>query len=542
MSFGLAFACPLAARATVTEPNGLQVPIASAPIEISLSQGTTPPSVVTLTALFSGLGEGIDWQKDAMTTPAVFAPGCSLTGTMVDHGGTCHVDFGWYNVDPARKGPPSDAEIYPIIMGSDPLISPWHPGVGEVGPTFTTSNIRTDPNYKGGLIGFAIKANPTDNCRQTHYSEQSLNPTCTNCSTPGPWAAALIWRSTKVPNAYYIGFEDLAMGTTSTGMSDFGSLPDQPYKCDGDFNDMVYFLSGITCEGGGTPCDTGMPGVCGAGLNECAAGTTLKCRQSVTASPEVCDGLDNDCNGMVDDGATCPQGRVCDKGVCVPHCSTSEFPCSTGFACDENGFCVEKACVGKVCAAGTVCHAGVCGGPCDGVTCPTGQACHVGRCVDPCEGVTCATDSVCDGGVCVAMCKCSGCATGKTCQADGHCVDDKCANKTCGATEVCIAGACVDRCKGAVCPRAAACQAGACVDPNTMTSTPPSTDGSTTTPFDAGSTAPPPSGNDAAPGGIDATTPASPVACRCDASGASGGSTVLLAVMIAIAFIRKRRS
>ena len=143
----------------------------------------------------------------------------------------------------------------------------------------------------------------------------------------------MIWQSTATPNAYYVGFEDLPMGPTSTGPSDFGSVPGQTLKCDGDFNDFVYFLSGLTCAGGGTACDTGMPGVCAAGLNQCVTGTTLMCRPSITASPEVCDGLDNDCNGMVDDGAKCNGNQVCDRGRCVSPCSTSEFPCASGDTC-----------------------------------------------------------------------------------------------------------------------------------------------------------------------------------------------------------------
>ena len=34
-------------------------------------------------------------------------------------------------------------------------------------------------------------------------------------------------------------------------------------------------------------------------------------------APEIMDGIDNDCNGSVDDGDICPAGKVCDNGNCV---------------------------------------------------------------------------------------------------------------------------------------------------------------------------------------------------------------------------------
>jgi hypothetical protein len=68
-------------------------------------------------------------------------------------------------------------------------------------------------------------------------------------------------------------------------------------------------------------CDTGVPGVCAWGTTECVAGAQA-CIGILMATPESCDGLDNDCNGLVDDdvpgtGAACSTGfpGVCAEGT-----------------------------------------------------------------------------------------------------------------------------------------------------------------------------------------------------------------------------------
>src|SRR5262249_49658643 len=65
-------------------------------------------------------------------------------------------------------------------------------------------------------------------------------------------------------------------------------------------------------------------GICLPGSLQCIPGkTTLQCQGAVGPVPEICDGLDNDCNGTPDDlpsgtvgGSCCPSGR-CGTGICT---------------------------------------------------------------------------------------------------------------------------------------------------------------------------------------------------------------------------------
>jgi hypothetical protein len=74
--------------------------------------------------------------------------------------------------------------------------------------------------------------------------------------------------------------------------------------CDGETDEGI--------EGLGAACDTGLAGLCGLGSDVCAGGEIV-CEQSYDASTETCDGLDNDCDGSPDDGLDCDPLPECDR-------------------------------------------------------------------------------------------------------------------------------------------------------------------------------------------------------------------------------------
>ena len=452
------------------EPSGLSVPVQVTEREIDDVNNTVmgvvnPGAAVSLPSLFTFRNEAIDYQADARTEPSTFSPLCSFSGTLVLRGGGCKVTFGWYNAVASGGAAPAASEIYPLIPSTDPDVyggTAFTP-LAMTGPwtlkTFTADDIRSDARYKGGQIGFALVGDGAPDCTQTKYSQRELNVMCTNCSPNAPWITTIVYQSKTTPDAYYMAFEDLPMSPT-----DFTGFPTQGFKNDGDFNDFVFFITGLICAGGGEACDTGRQGACAIGRTDCSVDDTPgECREVMKPTDEECDNVDNDCNGSVDDGdGLCPAGKVCDHGSCVTACGTGEFRCPGGLECDR-GFCIDPLCVGVVCEAGTACRAGLCVGACDGITCPIGEECQLGRCVDSCAGVTCADKQVCEKGLCVAECGCRDCGAGRTCAVtSGHCVDTGCEAQACTAHQACVMGACQDKCLGAVCPDKGSCVNGEC--------------------------------------------------------------------------------
>ncbi|MFN7130719.1 MAG: hypothetical protein ACK4N5_01470, partial [Myxococcales bacterium] len=404
----------LPASAQVRQPNGTVVPANSAALS----------AYVNGSANNDNINEGIDVVNDAAVEPQRFAPQCSFGGKFIAKGGGANFAIGWYNVDDARASSnppryvPTDlgAGLNTPASGSDiKILFPFSSSLPPASAReLTSASIRDDPFWRGGLIGLALIPNPngtgSGNATQYHYTEHRYNVQCTQCTTPGPWYSHLTYRSKTLENTFYLGFEDL----------DFRDAPgsDGINGNDLDYEDFLFRFTGLTCPGAGVPCeDTGGVGACRSGITDCDARGNLVCKPSVRPGfeSEKCDGVDNDCNGLVDDGATCANNQICDRGQCVNKCASGEIGrCPSGLVC-SGGVCLEQSCVGKSCPSGQVCRSGQCRGACDGVTCPWGQECRAGRCVDPCAGVSCGAGRVCQSGVCVTGCSCGSCGAGTTC-------------------------------------------------------------------------------------------------------------------------------
>jgi len=222
---------------------------------------------------------------------------------------------------------------------------------------------------------------------------------------------------------------------------------------------------------------------------------------------EICDGIDNNCNGQVDEGKDlCGQEAVCYKGQCVVPCVNNE--CPTGRRCNSEGWCLkDDNCFDVDCSDGKICQDGECTDPCSSLVCPENWICRYGACLDGtcyvmgcednkvckdntciddlCKDMNCGDAEFCRDGVCVKSCyqvKCEEgkkcidgecvedrcynikCDFGKTCQ-DGNCVDDKCWDVICGWGRICKDGKCVDDpCFRIKCPDTAVCYDGQCID------------------------------------------------------------------------------
>lgn len=182
-------------------------------------------------------------------------------------------------------------------------------------------------------------------------------------------------------------------------------------------------------------------------------------------SEEICNGLDDNCDGEVDEGCT-PTGEICLRddecagGLCRPfregepaRCTLSCDPARAMLGCPADYYCASAGPLGS---CDGFCRPGAAGALPIGSNCSDDTECANARCVDPGNGIRqCLVSCVGDGADCLSGEVCA--AGAGTC---GSCVPPalfpaaRGMGETCGVDTECASGLCLDDAGARYCSRA----------------------------------------------------------------------------------------
>jgi cysteine-rich repeat protein len=177
--------------------------------------------------------------------------------------------------------------------------------------------------------------------------------------------------------------------------------------------------------------------------------------QGLKPTAEVCDGVDNDCNGKTDDGL-CDDANQCTLDGCDPKTAKCTVQVLEGVPCSDG-----NACTGPDVCAGDQCKGGPSDcddkNPCTDDSCEPSKGCVNSGNTKPCtDNNACTDNDLCDGkGACLGLAV----DVSALCNDNNGCTSDVC-DPSSGCTHPAQAGVCED---GNPCTNGDQCSAGQCL-------------------------------------------------------------------------------
>lgn len=221
------------------------------------------------------------------------------------------------------------------------------------------------------------------------------------------------------------------------------------------------------------PPNTGGVGECKLGKRTCADGRWGACIGEQLPRPEQCNGLDNNCDGVIDTVGSEPKTYYKDNdgdGFGDPDSAHTSFDCtpSPGFVakggdCNDNDPAIHPDALEICDGIDNNCDGTIDGAPtsttslCSGnLSCIGGECCNTrtsGNAANRCNTVACGRDNQCLSNKCMSGVCCNNSDTGI----------NRCITRSCERNDQCLSGSCVDgvccnanasgnnRCNGVLC-------------------------------------------------------------------------------------------